>query len=164
MVKNVSGGNKTKKQKRNYHKYDPVNKISEDQMFAQIKHNNGGTFDVLCSDGVTRKGKLSGEMKKGPRLLAGSYVVITLRDFEADKKNCDIIAHGDPANDIINIFKKYDLGTGKRDNIDFVDSDDEFKDFEESKKTTITLTADKDNKDNNENKDNGNNYDWGDFI
>lgn len=155
MVLNVSGGNKTKKQKRNFHKYDPVDKILDGQMFAQVKHNNGGSFDVICSDGVTRKGKLSGEMKKGPRIQVGSYVVISLRDFEADKKNCDIIAHGDPPNDIVNIFKTSDIKSGKKDNIDFIDSDDEFKEFEDSKKTKST---------NNDTKEDTNdNYNWDDL-
>ena len=161
MVLNVSGGNKTKKQKRNFHKYDPVDKVLDGQMFAQVKRNNGGSFDVLCSDGVSRKGKLSGEMKKGPRIKDGSYIIVSLRDFEADKKNCDIISHGDPPNDIMNIFKNNDIKSGKKDNIDFVDSDDEFKDFEESKKTKNIVNTDPNNKDKIEDN---NNYDWDDLI
>jgi initiation factor 1A len=138
MVKNTSGGNKTKKQKRNFGKYDAVDKIESDQMFAQITKNHGGTFSVLCSDGIVRLGKLSGYMKKGPRLAEGSFVVISLRDFEAEHKNCDIIAYGDPPNDIINVFKTNDPNAGKKVDVEFVDSDDEFKDFEESAQTKQT--------------------------
>lgn len=139
MVKNTSGGNKAKKQKRNFGKYDAVDKIEADQMFAQITKNHGGAFSVLCSDGIVRLGKLSGYMKKGPRLTEGSFVVISLRDFEAEHKNCDIIAYGDPPNDIISVFKTNDLNAGKKADVEFADSDDEFKDFEESAQTIVNV-------------------------
>jgi initiation factor 1A len=135
MVKNTSGGNKTKKQKRNFGKYDAVDKIEPDQMFAQITKNHGGTFSVLCSDGIIRLGKLTGYMKKGPRLHEGSYVIISLRYYETEQKNCDIIAYGNPTSNIINIFKTNDPDSHKKNDIVFIDSDDEFKDFEESAKT-----------------------------
>lgn len=140
MVKNTSGGNKTKKQKRNFGKYDAVDKIEADQMFAQITKNHGGAFSVLCSDGIVRLGKLSGYIKKGPRLTEGSFVVISLRDFEAEHKNCDIIAYGDPPNDIISVFKTNDPNASKKADVEFADSDDEFKDFEESTQTMINVS------------------------
>jgi len=140
MVKNTSGGNKAKKQKRNFGKYDAVDKIDADQMFAQITKNHGGSFSVLCSDGIVRLGKLSGYMKKGPRLYEGSFVVISLRDFEAEHKNCDIIAYGDPPNDIINLFKTNDPNASKKVDVEFADSDDEFKDFEESAQTMVNVS------------------------
>ena len=135
MVKNITGGNKTKKQKRNFGRFDTVNKIEPGQMFAQIVQNNGVNFTVLCSDNIIRLGRLSGSLKKGPRIIAGSYVVVSLRDFEIDQKNCDIIGIGSPPNDIINIFKKNNINKGKKDDIEFHDSDDEFQNFEESSKT-----------------------------
>ena len=139
MVKNTSGGNKAKKQKRNFGKYDAIDKIDTDQMFAQITKNHGGSFSVLCSDGIVRLGKLSGYMKKGPRLSEGSFVVISLRDFEAEHKNCDIIAYGDPPNDIISLFKTNDPNASKKADVEFADSDDEFKDFEESAQTMVNV-------------------------
>lgn len=151
MVRNTTGGNKAKKKKRNFGKYDAVDKIDTDQMFGQITKNHGGAFSVLCSDGIVRLGKLSGYMKKGPRLHEGSYVVISLREFEAEHKNCDIIAYGDPPNDIINIFKTNDLNAGKKTDIDFVDSDDEFKDFEESNSSMVNNTNNDTNTDTNTN-------------
>ena len=140
MVKNTSGGNKAKKQKRNFGKYNAVDKIEAAQMFAQITKNHGGSFSVLCSDGIVRLGKLSGYMKKGPRLADGSFVVISLRDFEAEHKNCDIIAYGAPPNDIISVFKTNDPNAGKKADVEFADSDDEFKDFEESAQTIVNVT------------------------
>lgn len=140
MVKNTSGGNKAKKQKRNFGKYNAVDKIEADQMFAQITKNHGGTFSVLCLDGIVRLGKLSGYMKKGPRLSEGSFVIISLRDFEAEHKNCDIIAYGDPPNDIISVFKTNDPNASKKADVEFADSDDEFKDFEESTQTMVNVS------------------------
>ena len=140
MVKNSSGGNKTKKQKRNFGKYNAVDKIEADQMFAQIIKNHGGSFSVLCSDGITRLGKLSGYMKKGPRLSEGLFVVISLRDFETELKNCDIIAYGDPPNNIIGIFKTNGSNACKKADVEFADSDDEFKDFEESAQTMVNIS------------------------
>jgi initiation factor 1A len=161
MVLNKSGGNKTKKQKRNFGKYDAVDKIEQDQMFAQITKNHGGSFSVLCSDGITRLGKLSGYMKKGPRLSEGSFIIISLRNFEAEHKNCDIIAYGDPPNDIVNVFKTNDPNSHKKADIDFVDSDDEFKDFEESTKTMVKIDLNQIHDPNS--KNNLNDDIWGDI-
>lgn len=159
MVLNKFGGNKTKKLKRNFGKYDAVDKIETEQMFAQITKNHGGSFSVLCSDGIIRLGKLSGYMKKGPRLAEGSYVVISLRDFEAEHKNCDIIAYGNPPTNIMNMFKINDPNGHKKADIDFVDSDDEFKEFEESKKTMVNI-----NHSNNTNLGSNNNQNSNDDI
>jgi len=104
--KNTTGGNKSRKQKRDTGRFDPVYKLDPEQMFAQIVTNNGSHFSVLCSDNVTRLGRLTSSLKKGPRLTVGSFVVISLREFEAEKKNCDIIAHGSPPTNILNIFQK----------------------------------------------------------
>jgi initiation factor 1A len=158
MVRNISGGNKTKKQKRNYAKYNPVDKVEQGQMFAQITQNNGAHFMVLCSDNVPRIGKMSGALKKGPRLLSGSFVIISLREFETDQKHCDIIAIADPPSDIKNLFKKNDPNKSRENEIEFVDSDDEFKEFEESK-TTTNIVQDNNQNNNGTNED----FEWGDI-
>jgi len=164
MTKNTTGGNKTKKQKRNFGRFNAVDKVEQGQMFAKIIHNNGGSFSVLCSDGIPRLGKLSGEMKKGPRLTEGSFVIISLRDFESEQKHCDIISHGDPPNDIANMLKKNEPNSNKKADIDFVDSDDEFKDWEESTRTIKKNSTDPNTlqtQTNTNNKDD--NFDWGDL-
>jgi initiation factor 1A len=176
MVKNDRGGNKTKKQKRSFGKFDATDKLEQGQMFAQITHNHGGSFSVLCSDGIGRLGKLSGYMKKGPRLSEGSYVVVSLRDFESEQKNCDIIAYGDPPNDVISIFKKNDPNSHRKADVEFVDSDDEFKEFEESARTIVNVNNTNTNSNQtNSNQSNGvtdqpnssskkeDNFDWGDL-
>ena len=133
MVLNKTGGNKTKKISRSVStKFIPVDKVDTGQMFAQIIGSQGECrFRVICSDGVTRLGKLSGYMKKGPRISAGSYVVVSLREFEQEHKNCDIISYGNPPHHIISIFKKNDVKL-PTDDIEFEESEDEFADLDQS--------------------------------
>jgi initiation factor 1A len=126
MVINISGGNKAKKQKRTI-RYEPTDKLTDGQLFGIILDKCGGChFKLMCSDGRIRNGKLSGRMANGPRINTGSYVIISLRDFEKDQKNCDIIGHASPSADIIKILKS---SNNKKDDITFKESDDEFDDF-----------------------------------
>jgi initiation factor 1A len=129
MVINISGGNKAKKQKRTI-RYEPTDKITEGQLFGIILDKCGGChFRLMCSDGRIRNGKLSGRMANGPRINTGSYVILSLRDFEKDQKNCDIIGHASPSADIIRILKSSNNNNKQKDDINFKDSDDEFDDF-----------------------------------
>ena len=131
MVINVSGGNKAKKQKRTI-RYEPTDKLTEGQLFGIILDKCGGChFRLMCSDGRIRNGKLSGRMANGPRINTGSYVIISLRDFEKDQKNCDIIGHASPSADIIRILKSNNNNNKQKDDITFKDSDDEFDEFNE---------------------------------
>ena len=113
MVKNVMGGNKTKKQKRYRNRDNPIDNLMDNQMFGVICENMGAHMFVLCSDGIKRKGDLSGKARKGPRLNVGSYVAVSLREFEIEKKNCDILGIATPSAEIISLFKKND----KKDNL-----------------------------------------------
>ena len=133
MVINNTGGNKTKKKSRSgSSKFIPTDKVDQGQMFAQITGFQGECrFKVICSDGVVRLGRLSGYMKKGPRITVGSYVVISLREFEQEQKKCDIISYGNPPYSIISIFKKNDVKIAN-DDIEFEESDDEYKDLDQS--------------------------------
>ncbi len=129
MVINTSGGNKAKKQKRTI-RYEPTDKLTEGQLFGIILDKCGGChFRLMCSDGRIRNGKLSGRMANGPRINTGSYVILSLRDFEKDQKNCDIIGHASPSADIIRILKSSNNNNKQKDDINFKDSDDEFDDF-----------------------------------
>lgn len=127
MVINISGGNKAKKQKRTI-RYEPTDKLTDGQLFGIILDKCGGChFRLMCSDGRIRNGKLSGRMANGPRINTGSYVIISLRDFEKDQKNCDIIGHASPSADVIKILKS--SNNKQKDDITFKESDDEFDDF-----------------------------------
>jgi initiation factor 1A len=155
MVINTSGGNKAKKQKRSI-KYESTDKIDEGQLFGIILDKCGGChFRLMCSDGRIRNGKLSGRMANGPRVNTGSYVIISLRDFEKDQKNCDIIGHGSPSVDIIKILKNNSNNTKQKDDINFKDSDDEFDDL------NIKDLNIKDNDNDEGNNNEGNNDDNG---
>jgi translation initiation factor IF-1 len=135
MVKNVSGGNKAKKQKRGYQKKAAIARTEPGQMFGQVVENRGDHFAILCSDNVTRMGKLCGAAKRGQRLISGSFVVISIREYETEQKNCDIIGAGDPPMDIRNIFRKINPTAGDDADIAFYTQDDKFKEFEESEAT-----------------------------
>jgi initiation factor 1A len=141
--KNITGGNKTRKQKRDTTRYDPILKLEPEQMFAQVTQNHGSHFSVLCSDNISRLGRLSSSLKKGPRITTGTFVVISLRDFEAEKKNCDIIGYGSPPTNILNIFQKI--------------NPDATSDFKFSENIENDYDSDDDNEGNNqENNDNKN--------
>lgn len=158
MVKNTTGGNRTKKQKRGYQRKEALDHTEPGQMFGQVLENRGDHFLILCADNVQRFGWLSNAAKKGQRLTAKSYVVLSVRDYETEKKNCDVIAAGNPPNDIKNIFRKINPNAGTDDNIGFYTQNDKFKEFEESEATknevvVIKPTLEEDKVD-NKNEDN----------
>jgi len=138
MPKNVGGGY-NKNRKKGYGKQEIISKIDEGQMFAQVTKNEGSHLMVLCTDNISRIGRLNGRMKKGARLALGAYVIISLRDFESDQKHCDIIGMGSPPHHIVNIFKKNNPVKYNDDFIFEEDSDNEFNDFEQSKHTTTKI-------------------------
>jgi initiation factor 1A len=149
MVINISGGNKAKKQKRTI-RYEPTDKLTDGQLFGIILDKCGGChFRLMCSDGRIRNGKLSGRMANGPRINTGSYVIISLRDFEKD-----IIGHASPSADIIKILKSSN-NNKQKDDITFKESDDEFDDFN---------VGDGNNKDDDGNKDGESNKDGGNIT
>ena len=118
-----------------YQKKVALNQTQTGQMFGQIVENRGDHFAVLCSDNVTRMGKLSGAAKRGQRLIPGSFVVLSIREYETDQKNCDIIAAGNPSADVRNIFRKINPIVGDDGDIEFYTQNDKFKEFEESEAT-----------------------------
>ena len=163
MVKNVSGGNKTKKQKRGYQKREALDHTVPGQMFGQVLANRGDHFSILCADNVTRLGWLSGAAKRGIRLQENSYVVLSVRDYETEKKNCDIIGAGNPPNDVKNIFRKINPNAGNDDNIQFYTQNNKFKEFEESEATAnevVVIQSMTDLSLDDKNNDTNNSNDW----
>jgi len=140
MVKNIRGGNKAKQQKRGFVKKPILDKTDEGQLFGQVTVKLGGNhFTILCSDNISRIGRLGGAARRGAKLEPGVFVIVSLRDFETSQKNCDIIGTSNPPSDIRKIFK--DISPGKtHDNVEFLNSDDEFDDFEESELPVVTVT------------------------
>ncbi|AYV79970.1 MAG: hypothetical protein Gaeavirus3_24 [Gaeavirus sp.] len=131
MVKNIKGGNKTKKQKRGYTKKEVLERLEPGQMFGQVIENHGDHFSILCSDNVTRLGRLYGPAKRGPRITPTTFVVISLRDYETDQKKCDIVGIANPPSDNRNIFKSINPVKANDNDITFYNPDDDvFKEFD----------------------------------
>ena len=110
MVKNTSGGNKSKKFKKNITKAKFYDELDEGQLFGVITKALGNChFNVLCSDNIERNGKACNKITvaKDKRMLINDYVIISKREFETDQtKKCDILGFADPPSDIIRFFKK----------------------------------------------------------
>lgn len=139
MVKNTKGGNKTKKQKRGFQKKEALTSITSEQMFGQVIENKGDHFIILCADNVSRLGWLSNAAKKGLRLFSNSFVVLSIRDYETNKKNCDVIAAAEPPNDIKNLFRKINPQGGGDSDVVYYTQNDKFKEFEESKESKALI-------------------------
>ena len=119
------GGNKKRKQKK--YAQENVANIDDEQMFAQIIGATGGRhFTVLCTDNIKRDGRICTRLKKGMRLVPGTFVVISLRSYESEQsKHCDILNIGNPPHDIITLFQKNKSNNIKNDII-FHDENNKF--------------------------------------
>jgi hypothetical protein len=132
MVKNTSGGNKTKKKKRT-RVVDIYNTENDGQYFGKIVRNMGGHFAILGVDNVERIGKLRNAVKRGPRINKDSYIIYSLREF-SDKNECDIIGIANPPQNIIRQFDSLDPKKKVTD-IEFNNSDDEFNNIDKAEST-----------------------------
>jgi translation initiation factor 1A len=94
MVKNSTGGNKTKSKARKTFTlktipHDELVKIAG-QEYAYVQKKFGdGRYELICYDRVTRLGISRGTIKKKSRVDVGNLVLVSLRDFQDNK--CDII-------------------------------------------------------------------------
>ena len=159
-LRNIYGGNKAKSKKRCRTKQQYVDTLDDEglQMYGQMIECKGGLhFKILGSDNKYYLGRLSNKMKKGKRLTNGMYVVISLREFESDKKTCDIIALANPPSNIIEQFKINN--PTKYNDIIFCDSDDE---LEENNEFTI-ISNNQSNKIKNINSSNSLNEDLNNY-
>ena len=103
MVKNTTGGSKTKGQARKFVNTakQPTNiRLSNDdaELYAQVtKMLGNGMCHVLCIDGKTRlchiRGKFRGRGKRDNLLGNNSWLLIGLREWEVgkDEKKCKIV-------------------------------------------------------------------------
>jgi hypothetical protein len=104
MVKNVSGGNKSKGfARKNFAKKDGALRISENELelYAQVLKIFGGTTcKVISLDGIEMlchiRGKFRGRGKRDNFIANGTWLLIGLREWEKDAGkgkllNCDII-------------------------------------------------------------------------
>jgi len=108
MVKNITGGSRTKGQARKFVNTPSKQKlrISEDELeiYAQVTKNLGnGMCHVICIDGETRlchiRGKFRGRGKRDNFVGLGTWLLVGLREWEtstvakkSDKiENCDVL-------------------------------------------------------------------------
>ena len=109
MVKNTTGGSKTKGQARKLVSYDAKTtskalRLSTDEceIYAQVtKYLGNGMCHVLSTDGKTRlchiRGKFRGRGKRDNMIGVGSWILIGLREWEIGKddtkklENCDLL-------------------------------------------------------------------------
>jgi hypothetical protein len=109
MVKNTTGGSKTKGQARKliYMDSKTTNKIlriATDplEIYAQVTKNLGnGMCSVLCTDEIVRlchiRGKFRGRGKRDNLVGLGSWLLVGIREWEKDKddpkkpQNCDLL-------------------------------------------------------------------------
>lgn len=108
MVKNTTGGSKTKGQARKLVSFDSkANKmlrLSTDiyEVYAQVTKNLGnGMCHVLCADTKSRlchiRGKFRGRGKRDNMVGLGTWILVGLREWEVGKddttklENCDLL-------------------------------------------------------------------------
>ena len=110
MVRNTTGGSKTKGQARKLINSDSKSankmlRLSTDpyEVYAQVTKNLGnGMCHVLCMDGKTRlchiRGKFRGRGKRDNMAVLGSWILAGLREWEAEREdsskkleNCDLL-------------------------------------------------------------------------
>ena len=106
--------------------------LDEGQLFGQITKINGeGRFEILCNDGITRRGKACNQIRKtkDKKVSLETFVIVSLRDCDTKDDKCDILGFADPPNDIILYFKG-NKDTSKHE-IDFEKDKKEILDDEE---------------------------------
>ena len=109
MVKNTTGGSRTKGQARKLvvdsnKASSKALRISTDdyEMYAQVTKNLGnGMCHIICSDGKSRlchiRGKFRGRGKRDNMIGLGSWILAGLREWEVGKddskklENCDLL-------------------------------------------------------------------------
>lgn len=113
MVKNTTGGNKSKnisrKRLNESTQKKTVLQLSTDailEQYAQVTRIYGNNrCEVLCQDGTKRVcligGKFRGRNKRDNHVVLNTWVLVGLRDFESDDatniKNCDLLCVYDDA-------------------------------------------------------------------
>jgi translation initiation factor 1A len=106
MVKNTTGGSKTKGQARKFATAPKSTSLrlsdNELELYAIVtKIMGNGMCNVLCIDNINRlchiRGKFRGRGKKDNFVGPGSWILIGLREWELDKthdkklQNCDLL-------------------------------------------------------------------------
>lgn len=92
--KNTIGGKgyKRAKQSSGFEQKHVLLTADKNQQYALVLKRAGGQFvDVKCADGKIRKAFIRGALRKRVWLNPGDIIIVSVRDFTADDKKCDII-------------------------------------------------------------------------
>lgn len=91
MKRNVLGGKKYKKKKKFTGLKERTLETAETgQIYGKIYRKLGGEFmEVMCTDGILRKGMIRGKMRKREWLNVEDIVLCTLGTFGDDIRNMD---------------------------------------------------------------------------
>ena len=96
MVKNVTGGSKTKGQARKFMGRPSANKLRisecDEELYAKVTSIFGnGMCEVFCVDGSTRlchiRGKFKGRGKRDSLISIGTWLLVGRRGFEGERTN-----------------------------------------------------------------------------
>jgi translation initiation factor 1A len=170
MVKNTTGGNKSKGYARKNvmaAKQERATRMSKDEneIYAQVRKMLGnGMCEVLCADNVSRlchiRGKFRGRGKKDNFITAGTLLLIGLREWESGEvkkgklPNCDLLeVYSD--SDKVSLKKNSDINwalftsefessSSKKldDELDFIDeSTMEYRELMENEIANITTSS-----------------------
>jgi initiation factor 1A len=101
MVKNSTGGNKSKKQARSSTSYTPqqnIRKAKEGEMYATVTKMLGTGCLIMCIDGISRSCIIRNKFKtKGKRdniITVGSWILVGIREWEIRSngtQKCDLL-------------------------------------------------------------------------
>ena len=103
MVKNATGGNKSKKQARSSGSSAPQQNIrkakEEGEIYAAVTKIFGGpNCQVMCNDGVSRsciiRNKFKTRGKRDNNITVGSWILVGIRDWEVRSdgtQKCDLL-------------------------------------------------------------------------
>ena len=100
MVKNVGGGGNAKRQGRkfvNNKKHIDLRKSESPlEEYACVLKNHGNGLGIITHTGQElfchMRGKFTGKNRRQNDITVGSWILVGMRDWEKEAKNCDLLA------------------------------------------------------------------------
>ena len=99
MVRNINGGGNAKRQGRKHVANKTVElRKSENELeeYACVKTMYGNGLSVITERGkeifCVMRGKFTGKNRRQNNIVVGSWILVGLREWEKEQKNCDLLA------------------------------------------------------------------------
>ena len=108
-LKRQANKNKTRKQTGEVTKR-PLPMADEGQLYGKVERGLGDRrFEIVCSDGETRIGRLRGKIRKRKKswLKAGMWVICACRDFQVEKVDIIELLQEDEVRRLENVLVNY---------------------------------------------------------